>query len=55
MKTWTVDDVMTKAVVSVKHTASYRSLVDLLVSRRFSAVRPRRPQHGLPGLIYGVA
>lgn len=38
MKTWTVGDVMTKAVVSVTPTASYRSLVDLLVARRFSAV-----------------
>jgi CBS-domain-containing membrane protein len=38
MRTWKVDDVMTEAVVSVQETASYRSLVDLLVSRRFSAV-----------------
>ncbi|MEU7909216.1 CBS domain-containing protein [Actinoplanes sp. NPDC049118] len=38
MRTWKVDDVMTQAVVSVPETASYRSLVDLLVSRRFSAV-----------------
>jgi CBS-domain-containing membrane protein len=38
MKTWTVDDVMTEAVVSVEENASYRSLVDLLIGRRFSAV-----------------
>src|SRR3954451_18294464 len=38
MKAWTVGDVMTKAVVSVKETASYRSVVDLLMSHRFSAV-----------------
>ncbi|RSM68031.1 hypothetical protein DMB66_13995 [Actinoplanes sp. ATCC 53533] len=38
MKNWTVDDVMTEAVVSVDGTASYRSVVDLLVERRISAV-----------------
>lgn len=38
MKTWKVEDVMTKAVVSVRQDASYRSVVDLLVSHRFSAV-----------------
>jgi CBS domain-containing protein len=38
MRTWTVDDVMTRAVVSVDRTASYRDVVDLLVERRFSAV-----------------
>lgn len=38
MKTWNVDDVMTEAVVSVPPAASYRSLVDLLVAKRFSAV-----------------
>lgn len=38
MKTWTVDDVMTTAVVSVASTATYRAVVDLLISRRFSAV-----------------
>lgn len=38
MRTWTVDDVMTRAVVSVPAAASYRELVDLLISRRFSAV-----------------
>jgi CBS domain-containing protein len=38
MKNWTVDDVMTRAAVSVEQTATYRSVVDLLISRRFSAV-----------------
>jgi len=38
MKTWRVEDVMTKAVVTVSRTASYRELVDLLVEHRFSAV-----------------
>ncbi|MEV4346449.1 CBS domain-containing protein [Actinoplanes sp. NPDC049596] len=38
MKTWTVDDVMTEAVVTAGPATSYRELVDLLVSRRFSAV-----------------
>lgn len=38
MKDWTVDDVMTKAVVTVDETASYRTVVDLLIEQRFSAV-----------------
>src|ERR1700753_192565 len=38
MKNWTVDDVMTKAVVSVDRAATYRDLVDLVIERRFSAV-----------------
>lgn len=38
MNMWTVDDVMTKAVVSVQETASYRSVVDVLIERRVSAV-----------------
>jgi CBS-domain-containing membrane protein len=38
MRTWTVNDVMTAAVVSVEPAASYRSLVDLLIGHRFSAV-----------------
>jgi len=38
MKNWNVDDVMTKAVVSVDQAASYRSVVDLLIGNRFSAV-----------------
>ncbi len=38
MKNWQVEDVMTTAVVTVAPSASYREVVDLLVSRRFSAV-----------------
>lgn len=38
MKTWTVNEVMTEAVVSVDEAASYRSVVDLLIGRRISAV-----------------
>lgn len=38
MTAWKVDDVMTKAVVSVQPAASYRDVVDLLISHRFSAV-----------------
>ncbi|WP_256518793.1 hypothetical protein [Paractinoplanes aksuensis] len=34
MKTWTVDDEMTQAVVSVRETAAYRELVDLLIAHR---------------------
>jgi CBS-domain-containing membrane protein len=38
MKKWTVDDVMTTAVVTVGPETPYRGVVDLLVSHRFSAV-----------------
>ncbi|MEV4349472.1 CBS domain-containing protein [Actinoplanes sp. NPDC049596] len=38
MKTWTVDDVMTRAVLSVDVAASYRDVVDLLIGHRLSAV-----------------
>ena len=38
MRTWTVDDVMTREVVAVPETASYRDVVDLLIGHRFSAV-----------------
>jgi CBS domain-containing protein len=38
MKSWTVDDVMTKTVVSVGRTASYRTVVDTLIEHRFSAL-----------------
>src|SRR5690348_13830429 len=38
MTAWKVDDVMTKAVVSVQPAASYREVVDLLIGHRFSAV-----------------
>lgn len=38
MNTWTVDDVMTRDVLSVDRAASYRKVVDLLVENRLSAV-----------------
>jgi CBS domain-containing protein len=38
MKSWTVDDVMTRVVVSVEESAGYRTVVDLLIGRRVSAV-----------------
>jgi CBS-domain-containing membrane protein len=38
MKQWTVDDVMTTKAVAVSPDTPYRSVVDLLVSHRFSAV-----------------
>ncbi|WP_285473173.1 CBS domain-containing protein [Actinoplanes sp. NBRC 101535] len=38
MRAWTVDDVMTEAVVAVAPDATYREVVDLLVGKRFSAV-----------------
>jgi CBS domain-containing protein len=38
MRVWTVDDVMTTAVVTVGVSASYREVVDLLIGQRISAV-----------------
>nr|WP_221380746.1 CBS domain-containing protein [Actinoplanes polyasparticus] len=38
MKNWTVNDVMTEAVVSVDSAATYRDVVDVLTRHRFSAV-----------------
>ncbi|MDY7087691.1 MAG: CBS domain-containing protein [Actinomycetota bacterium] len=38
MKSWSVDDVMTKAVLSVDAAATYRDVVDLLIGNRLSAV-----------------
>jgi CBS-domain-containing membrane protein len=38
MKLWRVDDVMTKDVVAVEVDTPYRTIVDLLISRRVSAV-----------------
>ena len=38
MKLWRVDDVMTRDVVSVREDTPYRELVDLLITRRVSAV-----------------
>jgi CBS domain-containing protein len=50
MKNWTVDDVMTTAVLSVDQAASYRDVVDLLVEHRFSAV----PVVDVAGHVVGV-
>lgn len=38
MRIWTIDDVMTRTVVSVDEAASYRDIVDVLVLNRLSAV-----------------
>lgn len=38
MKLWRVDDVMTKDVVSVREETPFRDIVDLLITRRVSAV-----------------
>ena len=38
MRNWTVDDVMTTAVVTVDAVVSYRDVVNLLTRHRFSAV-----------------
>jgi CBS domain-containing protein len=38
MRIWTVDDVMTREVVTVPPTARYRELVDLVTGHHFSAV-----------------
>ncbi|OJF11136.1 hypothetical protein BG844_28500 [Couchioplanes caeruleus subsp. caeruleus] len=38
MKNWHVDDVMTTAVVTVAETVPYRTVVDLLIRNRLSAV-----------------
>src|SRR5690242_2816340 len=50
MMNWTVDDVMTTAVVSVDRAASYRDVVDLLVEHHFSAV----PVIDTAGRVVGV-
>jgi CBS domain-containing protein len=51
MRKWTVDDVMTKAVVTVSPNAPYRAVVDLLVSHRFSAVPVVDDFHRVTGLV----
>src|SRR3954454_23754572 len=51
MKNWIVDDVMTKAVVSVEQSASYRSVIDLLVANRFSAVPVVDAFHRVSGVV----
>ncbi|MCU7731108.1 CBS domain-containing protein [Actinoplanes sp. KI2] len=38
MKIWTVDDVMTRAVVSAEPATTFREIVDLLADRRISAL-----------------
>ncbi|WP_240670712.1 CBS domain-containing protein [Actinoplanes solisilvae] len=38
MRTWIVDDVMTQPVVTAEPSTSYRELIDLMASRRVSAV-----------------
>lgn len=38
MRIWSVDDVMSPAVVTVGPDATYRAIVDLLIGRRISAV-----------------
>jgi CBS-domain-containing membrane protein len=51
MKKWTVDDVMTTAVVTVSPNTPYRAVVDLLVSHRFSAVPVVDDFHRVTGLV----
>ncbi|GIF13907.1 CBS domain-containing protein [Actinoplanes teichomyceticus] len=51
MRTWTVGDVMTKAVVSVDENASYRDVVDVLIERRCSAVPVVDAGHRVIGVI----
>jgi CBS domain-containing protein len=51
VKTWTVEDVMTKAVVSVDEAASYRDVVDLLIERRCSAVPVVDGGHRVIGVV----
>jgi len=51
MKNWIVDDVMTEAVVSVEQSASYRSVIDLLVAHRFSAVPVVDTFHRVSGVV----
>lgn len=45
MRTWIVDDVMTRTVVTARPSASYRELIDLLASHRVGAV-PVTDGHG---------
>jgi hypothetical protein len=46
VKNWTVDDVMTKAVVSVDSAATCRDVVDVLTRHRFSAVLSGKVDRG---------
>src|SRR3954470_2784981 len=51
VKRWTVDDVMTIAVVSVTPDTPYRKVVDLLVAHRVSAVPVVDPFLRVTGLV----
>ncbi|MBO3740234.1 CBS domain-containing protein [Actinoplanes flavus] len=51
MRTWNVGDVMTQAVVSVGEETSYRGVVDVLVSHRFSAVPVVDGSHRVVGVV----
>lgn len=51
MKNWHVDDVMTKVVVTVARDAGYRTVVDLLVSHRLSAVPVVDAFHRVSGVV----
>lgn len=51
MKLWRVDDVMTEDVVSVRKDTPYRDLVDLLISRRVSAVPVVDPSGRVAGVV----
>ncbi|GIE99437.1 CBS domain-containing protein [Paractinoplanes rishiriensis] len=50
MKQWTVQDVMTREVISVPPSASYRDVVDRLIEHRVSAV----PVTGTEGQVLGI-
>jgi len=51
MRNWTVDDVMTRAVVSVDTSATYRHVVDVLTRHRFSAVPVVDAFHHVVGVV----
>ncbi|MEU8233210.1 CBS domain-containing protein [Actinoplanes sp. NPDC048967] len=51
MKTWHVDDVMTKDVVTVREGTPYRDIVGLLLSRRVSALPVVDDRGRLAGLV----
>jgi CBS domain-containing protein len=51
MKLWRVDDVMTKAVVTVREQTPYRDIVDLLIGCRVSAVPVVDRSGRLTGLV----
>ncbi|GAA3950425.1 CBS domain-containing protein [Actinoplanes auranticolor] len=51
MKLWHVDDVMTKDVVTVREGTPYRDIVDLVLSRRVSALPVVNEAGKLAGLV----